>query len=195
MQRFPHLYELRHPKTNDDLVHVAEQFRDLPHDARLEHRRESRAVADRAQLASAGAATATTRCSSPADAGDLRAAAVARRRRAPMRRHRRPRRRSVTNATASVGGRDRDQRPARLVDLGRLQTRAAARLHRELVDRRCAWRSPASVAITTISSCATAHPPTTRSSPFSLMPRMPPGAAADRPHVVLREPDALAVRR
>jgi len=27
MQRFPHLYELRHPKTTDDLVHVAEQFR------------------------------------------------------------------------------------------------------------------------------------------------------------------------
>jgi 2-hydroxychromene-2-carboxylate isomerase len=26
MQRFPHLYELRHPKTTDDLVHVAEQF-------------------------------------------------------------------------------------------------------------------------------------------------------------------------
>ena len=26
MQRFPHLYELRHPKTHDDLVHVAEQF-------------------------------------------------------------------------------------------------------------------------------------------------------------------------
>jgi 2-hydroxychromene-2-carboxylate isomerase len=27
MQRFPHLYELRHPKTHDDIVHVAEQFR------------------------------------------------------------------------------------------------------------------------------------------------------------------------
>jgi 2-hydroxychromene-2-carboxylate isomerase len=27
MQRFPHLYELRHPKTTDDLVHVAEAFR------------------------------------------------------------------------------------------------------------------------------------------------------------------------
>jgi hypothetical protein len=27
MQRFPHLYELRHPKTTDDLVNVAEQFR------------------------------------------------------------------------------------------------------------------------------------------------------------------------
>jgi 2-hydroxychromene-2-carboxylate isomerase len=27
MSRFPHLYELRHPKTTDDLVHVAEQFR------------------------------------------------------------------------------------------------------------------------------------------------------------------------
>ena len=27
MQRFPHLYELRHPKTIDDLVHIAEQFR------------------------------------------------------------------------------------------------------------------------------------------------------------------------
>jgi 2-hydroxychromene-2-carboxylate isomerase len=27
MQRFPHLYELRHPKTTDDLVHVAEHFR------------------------------------------------------------------------------------------------------------------------------------------------------------------------
>ncbi|HET9728610.1 MAG TPA: DsbA family protein [Acidimicrobiia bacterium] len=27
MQRFPHLYELRHPKTTDDIVHVAEQFR------------------------------------------------------------------------------------------------------------------------------------------------------------------------
>jgi 2-hydroxychromene-2-carboxylate isomerase len=26
MQRFPHLYELRHPKTMDDLVHVGEQF-------------------------------------------------------------------------------------------------------------------------------------------------------------------------
>jgi 2-hydroxychromene-2-carboxylate isomerase len=26
MQRFPHLYELRHPKTGDDLVHVAQQF-------------------------------------------------------------------------------------------------------------------------------------------------------------------------
>ncbi|HEX5094735.1 MAG TPA: hypothetical protein VFX21_01915, partial [Acidimicrobiia bacterium] len=25
-QRFPHLYELRHPKTHHDLVHVAEQF-------------------------------------------------------------------------------------------------------------------------------------------------------------------------
>jgi 2-hydroxychromene-2-carboxylate isomerase len=27
MQRFPHLYELRHPKTIDDLVHIGEQFR------------------------------------------------------------------------------------------------------------------------------------------------------------------------
>ncbi|HTL86238.1 MAG TPA: DsbA family protein [Acidimicrobiia bacterium] len=27
MERFPHLYELRHPKTTDDIVHVAEQFR------------------------------------------------------------------------------------------------------------------------------------------------------------------------
>jgi 2-hydroxychromene-2-carboxylate isomerase len=27
MARFPHLYELRHPKTHDDLVHVAESFR------------------------------------------------------------------------------------------------------------------------------------------------------------------------
>lgn len=27
MQRFPHLYEIRHPKTTDDLVHVADQFR------------------------------------------------------------------------------------------------------------------------------------------------------------------------
>ena len=27
MQRFPHLYELRHPKTTEDIVHVAEQFR------------------------------------------------------------------------------------------------------------------------------------------------------------------------
>jgi 2-hydroxychromene-2-carboxylate isomerase len=27
MQRFPHLYELRHPKTMDDLLHVGEQFR------------------------------------------------------------------------------------------------------------------------------------------------------------------------
>ncbi len=27
MQRFPHLYELRQPKTNADIVHVAEQFR------------------------------------------------------------------------------------------------------------------------------------------------------------------------
>ena len=27
MQRFPHLYELRHPKTTDDLLHVGEQFR------------------------------------------------------------------------------------------------------------------------------------------------------------------------
>ena len=26
-QRFPHLYELRHPKTHDDLVHVAQEFR------------------------------------------------------------------------------------------------------------------------------------------------------------------------
>jgi 2-hydroxychromene-2-carboxylate isomerase len=26
MERFPHLYELRHPKTHDDLVHVAQQF-------------------------------------------------------------------------------------------------------------------------------------------------------------------------
>jgi 2-hydroxychromene-2-carboxylate isomerase len=27
MQRFPHLYELRHPKTLDDVLHVGEQFR------------------------------------------------------------------------------------------------------------------------------------------------------------------------
>jgi 2-hydroxychromene-2-carboxylate isomerase len=27
MQRFPHLYELRHPKTTEDIVHVADQFR------------------------------------------------------------------------------------------------------------------------------------------------------------------------
>ena len=27
MERFPHLYELRHPKTTDDLVHIAEHFR------------------------------------------------------------------------------------------------------------------------------------------------------------------------
>ena len=27
MQRFPNLYELRHPKTTDDLRHVSEQFR------------------------------------------------------------------------------------------------------------------------------------------------------------------------
>jgi hypothetical protein len=27
MTRFPHLYELRHPKTTDDLLHVAEHFR------------------------------------------------------------------------------------------------------------------------------------------------------------------------
>ena len=27
MQRFPHLYELRHPKTVDDLLHVGDQFR------------------------------------------------------------------------------------------------------------------------------------------------------------------------
>jgi 2-hydroxychromene-2-carboxylate isomerase len=27
MQRFPHLYELRHPKAADDIVHVAEHFR------------------------------------------------------------------------------------------------------------------------------------------------------------------------
>jgi protein-disulfide isomerase-like protein with CxxC motif len=26
MQRFPHLYELRHPKTTDDLLHVADEF-------------------------------------------------------------------------------------------------------------------------------------------------------------------------
>jgi len=26
MSRFPHLYELRHPKTHDDLVHVAQSF-------------------------------------------------------------------------------------------------------------------------------------------------------------------------
>jgi 2-hydroxychromene-2-carboxylate isomerase len=26
MQRFPHLYELRHPKTADDLLHIGEQF-------------------------------------------------------------------------------------------------------------------------------------------------------------------------
>jgi 2-hydroxychromene-2-carboxylate isomerase len=27
MQRFPHLYELRHPKTTDDLLHIGDQFR------------------------------------------------------------------------------------------------------------------------------------------------------------------------
>jgi hypothetical protein len=27
MQRFPHLYELRHPKTTVDMLHVGEQFR------------------------------------------------------------------------------------------------------------------------------------------------------------------------
>ncbi len=27
MQRFPHLYELRHPKTTDDMLHIGEQFR------------------------------------------------------------------------------------------------------------------------------------------------------------------------
>ena len=27
MQRFPHLYELRHPKTTDDLLHIGAQFR------------------------------------------------------------------------------------------------------------------------------------------------------------------------
>ena len=27
MQRFPHLYELRHPKTMDDLVNVGDHFR------------------------------------------------------------------------------------------------------------------------------------------------------------------------
>ena len=27
MQRFPHLYELRHPKTADDVRHMGEQFR------------------------------------------------------------------------------------------------------------------------------------------------------------------------
>ena len=27
MQRFPHLYELRHPKTMDDLLHIGEPFR------------------------------------------------------------------------------------------------------------------------------------------------------------------------
>ena len=27
MRRFPHLYELRHPKTGDDLMHIAEHFR------------------------------------------------------------------------------------------------------------------------------------------------------------------------
>ena len=27
MQRFPHLYELRHPKTADDMLHVGDQFR------------------------------------------------------------------------------------------------------------------------------------------------------------------------
>jgi 2-hydroxychromene-2-carboxylate isomerase len=27
MQRFPHLYEVRHPKTTDDLLHIGEQFR------------------------------------------------------------------------------------------------------------------------------------------------------------------------
>jgi 2-hydroxychromene-2-carboxylate isomerase len=27
MRRFPHLYELRHPKTTDDLLHIGEQFR------------------------------------------------------------------------------------------------------------------------------------------------------------------------
>jgi len=26
MERFPHLYELRHPKTHADLVHVAQSF-------------------------------------------------------------------------------------------------------------------------------------------------------------------------
>jgi 2-hydroxychromene-2-carboxylate isomerase len=26
-QRFPHLYELRHPKTTDDMLHIGEQFR------------------------------------------------------------------------------------------------------------------------------------------------------------------------
>ena len=27
MQRFPHLYELRHPKTSEDIGHIAEEFR------------------------------------------------------------------------------------------------------------------------------------------------------------------------
>ena len=27
MQRFPHLYELRHPKTIDDVLHIGDQFR------------------------------------------------------------------------------------------------------------------------------------------------------------------------
>ena len=45
MQLFPHFYELRHPKTHADLVHVAEQFETYSHDVRLEHGREPCAVA------------------------------------------------------------------------------------------------------------------------------------------------------
>ena len=45
MQRFPHLYELRHPKTSDDLMHIAEQFRTYVHDSRLEDDREAGALA------------------------------------------------------------------------------------------------------------------------------------------------------
>ena len=100
----------------------------------------------------------------------------------------------VTNATASSA--ERDARPARRAPCRSSPPSAPTRRAPAPGTRRPRVRlaKPGSVAITTISSCATAQPPTTRSSPLSLMPRMLPGAAADRPHLVLGEADALPAR-
>ena len=131
MARFPHLYELRHPKTRDDLVHVAERLRDLPHDARLEHGREPGAVAVDDQ-SSRAVPTATTLLQL------LRRRPSSRRRRGAAARTPAPgttRHASVVrNATSSAACATATSAPRALSILAAFRPGSAARLHRELVD-------------------------------------------------------------
>ncbi len=78
MARFPHLYELRHPKTHERPRERRRTLQDVPHDARLADGREPRAVTGRdTNLSAVGAGRSDGNHALQTLRADLRTPAVA----------------------------------------------------------------------------------------------------------------------